>query len=93
MVEGKKPGFKLEKVGQVSCHVCLTSEIDDFGYLQLQLITVLLVHLLSAYSLNDRNRYIVVAYQLIYLSVTLQASILTSTLRRLILTTFFCYST
>ena len=36
-MEGKKPGFKLEKVGQVSCRVCLTSEIGNFKYLQLRL--------------------------------------------------------
>ena len=53
MVEGKKPGFKLEKVGQVSCHVCRTSEIDNFEYQQLRLVTLPPALLEPAYSLQE----------------------------------------
>ena len=52
-MEGKKPGFKLEKVGQVSFHVCRTSEIDNFDYQQLRLVTLLLARLEPAYSLQE----------------------------------------
>ena len=49
MVEGKKPGFKLEKVGQVSFHVCETSEIENVEDLQLRLFTLPLLRLESSY--------------------------------------------